>query len=143
MKMKHLAAAAAAMGIVSAVAEELSIDRAFSVNGRMHVFVSAADWTNDVNDYALKSRAHGAEAWSDMGLGASNWWGPGGQPWGGQVCLTSAMNSSAISRFTSASISASRISDIVSAMFASVNTAWPRSFFSASCSFPVRLLNEK
>ena len=92
MKMKHLAAAAAAMGIVSAVAEELSIDRAFSVNGRMHVFVSAADWTNDVNDYALKSRAHGAEAWSDMGLGASNWWGPGGQPWGGQVCLTSAGN---------------------------------------------------
>ena len=55
MKMKHLAAAAAAMGMISVWAEELSIDRAFAVNGRMHVFVSAADWTNDVSDYALKS----------------------------------------------------------------------------------------
>lgn len=85
--MKKTLLALAAIAASSAFADELLIDRSFSVNGRMHVFVNEADWTNKVGDYSLKQRVHGESEWNDAALGASNWWGPGGQPWNGFPCL--------------------------------------------------------
>lgn len=86
-----LAALAAVFAPSQATADALSIVRAFSINGRMHVWVEP--WTNYTPDYKLQSRQSGTGAqWADTALSASNWQGAANRPFNDAVCLVTAAN---------------------------------------------------